>query len=180
MPISGSWYVTMKAVEDYLRLTGRDPDPDDDTWDSAEEELTALTKEAHYVKTLASGAEMWRGKRPLRLTFHVMIAPRPEGDAPQLVTVLGESARTTRSTTSRQSRLVSVWDGANTLELQVMEQILDPGPDRLIAYHLANGRWLSGYRGRSRPDHVERLRETVNPPEWVVRQKGNSARRGRD
>ena len=97
MTITGAWYITLRAVEDYLRLTGRDPDPDDETWESAEEELRELAAESHYVKRLDSGAEVWRGRRPLRLMFHVVTAPRPEGDAPQLVRVLAESQRTTEA-----------------------------------------------------------------------------------
>lgn len=177
MPITGTWYITLRAVEDYLRLTGRDPDAADDTWDSAEEELRELAAEAHYVKTLDSGAEVWRGKRPLRLTFHVTLGARTEGDAPQLVRVLGESQRT--SNASVRARRVTIWDGAKSRTVDVVQEVNDPGPDRRVAYRLATGAWVHGYRGRVRPDHVERLTETVSPPEWVLRLAGKASRRGR-
>lgn len=169
-----AWYVTMRAVEDYLRLTGRDPQTDDETWETANRELEGLVAEAHYVKTLDTGAEVWRGKRPLRLTFHVTIGQREEGDAPQLVRVLGESRQATVN--APKARRVTVWDGAASRTLTVTQEVIEQGPERRVAYRLATGSWLSGYRGRTRPDHVERLTETASPPEWVLRQRGKRGR----
>lgn len=84
------WYVSAKAVRDYMALTGmRD-------FDDASDRLIELCAEvAHRYVTDPSrqparkdnGCLVYRGPRPGQFRFVVSTAPRPEGPKPQLVAV---------------------------------------------------------------------------------------------
>lgn len=92
MGVRGPWYITLRALEQYLELLGVDPATCPEvTLARAERELVAMA-----VATVASGREpsitdsgllRFRGPKPHRLTLVVSPAPRAEGELPQLVGV---------------------------------------------------------------------------------------------
>jgi hypothetical protein len=167
MSIQGPWFITRAALDDYSRLVGSAaPAPRAD--------LEAQIASAHYVKTQGDGSEVWRGGKPLRLRFIVRISTGVGGDAPQLVRVEGDHA----GRAAPRARRVSLWDGEMQVELDVTQEVLDPGPQRRIAYRLADGMWFTGFRSRARPDAVDRGMYTGNPPDWVREQRGQRPRRG--
>lgn len=177
MPIEGPWFITRAALEDYARLRGK-------SQADALELRPALMEEiarAHYVKQLADGSELWRGGKPLRLRFSVRTGAGVGGAAPQLVRVEGDHRG--RTLNASRARSVRVWDGATTHELEVTDEVLDPSPERRVAYRLATGHWVTGTRGRTRPDEVRDLsppRQQV--PDWVQLLRGaeRPRRRGRN
>jgi hypothetical protein len=74
-------------------------------------------------------------------------------------------------------RRVVIWDGAELVPLDVVDEVLDPSPARRIAYRLANGYWTHGIRGKSRPDEVRELTEPLaNTPDWVRVLRGQALR----
>lgn len=91
-PARGPWYVSARAVRDYLELRGRPLVEDGPEWDWAEDELMRIAAETvasgRQPREMDSGALRYRGPKPLRLGLVVMPAPREEGDLPQLVRVL--------------------------------------------------------------------------------------------
>lgn len=167
MSISGPWFITRAALDDYGRLTGRGAAP-------PRSELEAEIARAHYVKQNADGSEVWRGAKPLRLRFIVRVGGGGGGNAPQLVRVEGDHA----GRSAPRSRIVSLWDGEQQVELEVIDEVHEVGAYRRVAYRLADGQWFSGFRGRARPDHFERGQYTRNAPEWVRHQRGQKPRRG--
>lgn len=93
--VRGPWYVTAAACRDYQRLAGLD-----DTeagFAVAEDALISMAVETvgsgRSPSVMRSGALRYRGPRPLRLTLIVTPDPRPEGELPQLVRVLGPHNR---------------------------------------------------------------------------------------
>ena len=89
--MTGPWYISVRAVRDYLAIQ-RCPDvTDGPVFERAEEELIAMTTETatsgREPRPMESGAMIYKGPRPLRLRFVVVSAPREEGDRPQLVNV---------------------------------------------------------------------------------------------
>jgi hypothetical protein len=99
-PARGPWYISARAVRDYLALRGRQIVDDGPAWDRAERELiemaAATVASGREPRALDTGALRYRGPKPLRLGLVVVPAPRVEGDLPQLVRVLpshgGETA----------------------------------------------------------------------------------------
>lgn len=91
MPVSGPWYITITAAEEYLRLLGRPVT--DETRARATEELAEIAARTvvsgRRPRRLDSGALRYRGPRPGRLGLIVVEESRPEGRLPQLVRVLG-------------------------------------------------------------------------------------------
>jgi len=80
--IAGGWFITPHAVQRY-----RDRVPGARLL-SYERALAALIKtmdQAHYVKTIRDGFELWRGPKPHRLRLRVS---RGGSALPQVVTVL--------------------------------------------------------------------------------------------
>lgn len=178
MSITGIWYITHTALEQYLDLTGR---PlllsDDDQRADAEGELRQQIAEAHYVKEgRAPHTELWRGPPPKRLRFLVRMPARREGDAPQLVRVEGSHAG--QQGGPRKPTRATLWDGAREFAIEYTDQVNEAGGDRRVAYRLTDGTWLSAFRGRSRPNHVERYRIQTRVPGWVREQRGHRSRRG--
>lgn len=89
----GPWYITMKALEDYLLLRGIDPATcSDHTLNRVEAELIKMAQQTvdspRRPSRTRNGLLAYRGPRPLRLTLIVSGAARP-GDLPQLVGVSG-------------------------------------------------------------------------------------------
>jgi hypothetical protein len=168
MSIDGPWFVTRAALDDFERLVPG----------SSPAALRAEIDRAHFVKRQGDGSEIWRSGKPLRLRFIVRTGAGVGGDAPQLVRVEGDHAA--RSGSASRCRTVRVWDGASYRSLDVTDEICDPGPDRRVAYRLTSGHWLSGTRGRSRPDEVLLGPQRNNPPDWVRELRGQRSRRGRD
>jgi hypothetical protein len=91
MSTKSPWYISARAVTEYLAITDRDSDGEDAAFFRAEQELAALaTKIVAAGKTgkeLDSGAYQFRGGKPLRLRLIVSYERRDEGDLPQLVMV---------------------------------------------------------------------------------------------
>lgn len=89
--ISGPWYISVRAVQDYLRLSGRPVVEDGPEFDRAAKELSAiaiqLAAKGPTVTEQDSGALIYREGRPRRWRYTVQPAPRDEGDQPQLVRV---------------------------------------------------------------------------------------------
>ncbi|MFN7132394.1 MAG: hypothetical protein ACK4N5_09935 [Myxococcales bacterium] len=100
MAAVGPWYISARAVREYLALTQRSAPVGADGWieagpgwSRAEGELVALaqTCAGKAPKVLRSGLLQYRGPRPLRLQLIVSPAPRDEGALPQLVSVLPQT-----------------------------------------------------------------------------------------
>ena len=91
MPITGPWYISARAVRDYLALMGREVVDDGPIFDRAAKELSAiatqLAAKGPTVTEQDSGALVYREGRPRRWRYTVQPAPREEGGAPQLVRV---------------------------------------------------------------------------------------------
>lgn len=88
--VHGPWYITMQAVESYLRILGWPED--DDHWLRAEAQLVQMARETvasgREPRPTASGILRYRGPRPRRLGLVVSTAPHPDGPLPQLVDVI--------------------------------------------------------------------------------------------
>lgn len=175
--MKGPWYITHAALEQYLDLMGRPLLLNDDQRADAEGELRQQIAEAHFVKEgRASHTEIWRGPPPKRLRFLVRMPARREGDAPQLVRVEGSHDR--QQGAPRKSTRATLWDGERNIPIEYTEQVNEAGGHRRVAYRLTDGTWLSAFRGRARPDHVERYRIQPRVPSWVREQRGHRTRRG--
>lgn len=162
--IEGPWFITRSALEDFQRC-------------APGAVLRDEIARAHFVKLQNDGSEVWRGGKPLRLRFIVRTDPGAGGDAPQLVRI--EADHATRA--SVRARTVRIWDGSASRELLVCDEVHDSGPARRVAYRLASGHWLSGIRGRTRPDEVRELGPPLQSvPEWVRELRGQRSRRSRD
>lgn len=167
MAITGPWYITRRALEDYGRLTGRGGPP-------PREELEGEIARAHFVRRDDGGTEIWRGGKPLRLRFILRVAAGVGGDAPQLVRVEGDH----RGRNPPRARQIGIWDGERQVLLEVTDEVHSSGPDRRVAYRLSDGQWYDGARGRMRPDHVESGRYLANTPNWVRALRGQPPRAG--
>jgi len=77
---AGCWFVTPHAVEQYRRRVCPGL-----SYDAALADLVDLSESAHRVKTLPTGAALYRGPKPLRLRC---IVAHGDGPLPALVTVL--------------------------------------------------------------------------------------------
>lgn len=90
---AGPWYISARAVQDYLAIMRRQAVTEGPIWDEAERELIDLATAAatREPKPYNDGALQYRGGRPLRLRFIVTHARRKEGDLPQLVRVLPDN-----------------------------------------------------------------------------------------
>lgn len=162
--IQGPWFVTRAALDDFARLTG-------ESRPALDQQIAA----AHFVKRSESGAEIWRGPKPLRLRFIVRTEPGPGGDAPQLVRIEGASAQRA----AQRIRQVRIWTGVEYQSLSITGECVDPGLLRRVAYRLASGLWVTGERGRARPDHVQNLSAPLrNAPGWVRELLDLRSRRG--
>ena len=89
------------------------------------------------------------------------------GSAPQLVRVEGDHAERT----APRARTVRLWDGTRIVSLEVVDQVLEQGGERRVAYRLPDGTWYTGLRGPARPDHVTGGERRVNRPDWVSVQR---------
>ncbi|MEW6280217.1 MAG: hypothetical protein AB1758_16435, partial [Candidatus Eremiobacterota bacterium] len=107
------WYITMKALEDYLLLRGVDPACSDDVLNRVEGELVEMARltvdSSRQPRRIRNGLLAYRGPQPLRLTLIVNEQPRAEGDLPQLVGVSGNpehmgKKRKSRPAAKRRSR----------------------------------------------------------------------------
>lgn len=96
MSTRGPWYITMRAVEEYCALTGRNPE-DDEAFGDAEEELIDIAVTARHVRDQDNGLVMYRAVRSesCAARYRLLVSPTPsrEGNKPQLVSVLPESDR---------------------------------------------------------------------------------------
>lgn len=96
-PARGPWYISARAVRDYLALRGRPVVDEGPAFDRAAVELQRMAEETvasgREPKQMDSGALRYRGPKPLRLMLLVVPTPREEGDLPQLVRVLPGHAR---------------------------------------------------------------------------------------
>jgi hypothetical protein len=90
------WYLTVAAVRQFMELTGRRGDLEDDNLEfvAAQNELGELSISAKPARTAEtkSGAVVYRGKITLRgkrqrVECTVMPIPRKEGALPQLLRV---------------------------------------------------------------------------------------------
>ena len=85
--VKGPWFMTPHAVERFRNRAGWQRASD---YESALAALIDESRGAHFVKTLNTGAELWRGPKPRRLRF---IVGAGDGALPALVTVLGSYDR---------------------------------------------------------------------------------------
>jgi hypothetical protein len=95
MTAQGPWFITARAVRDYLTITHRDP-RDEDAFADGEDELLELVRRAAYVRNQRNGLQLWRVRGSPRLRLLVSTDKRQEGDLPQVVTVLPEHDRAGR------------------------------------------------------------------------------------
>jgi hypothetical protein len=88
--ITGPWYVTIAAVEQYCKIKGTNPESDQD-FGAAQDELIAIAKkitaDCKPGKELRTGAIAFRGPKPLRVRLLVSYTERSEGNLPQLFSV---------------------------------------------------------------------------------------------
>lgn len=100
MTARGPWYISARAVREYLQVTGRPPVEEGPVWDTAEDELidiaTRTVDSDRAVRRLESGLDQYRGPGPRRLRLIVAPDPRTEGSLPQLVSVLPTHERMRR------------------------------------------------------------------------------------
>ena len=86
----GPWYISARAVREYLAVVGRPQT--EEAFFAAEQELVDITtrvvERQAEPRELPSGLLQYRGGRPLRLRLIVSNEQRPEGPARQLVSVL--------------------------------------------------------------------------------------------
>jgi len=91
-PARGPWYISARAVRDYLAICRLPVVDDGPEFDRAALELQTMAEETvasrRQPAVLDSAALRYRGPKPLRLGLVVVPAPREEGDLPQLVRVL--------------------------------------------------------------------------------------------
>ncbi len=93
--MTGRWYITIAAVREWMRLTGRGGSLEDTNpaFSAAQAELFALSLTASRSPQRGrDGSESWRGYavvdgRRRRVECSVMPLPRKEGKLPQLVRV---------------------------------------------------------------------------------------------
>lgn len=86
----GPWYISVRAVRDYLAIQRR-PDVTEGTiFEHAEQELIDMAintvASGRVVRPMRTGAKIHKGPRPLQLRF-IVVDSRGEGDLPQLVNV---------------------------------------------------------------------------------------------
>lgn len=91
MALQGPWYISARAIKEYLALTARDP-LDEDNFAAGEDELALVCSSAHHVRNQDNGLQLWRARSPERYRLLVSTARRNEGDLPQLVSVLAETS----------------------------------------------------------------------------------------
>lgn len=91
MPLQGPWYISARAIKEYLTLTNRDPN-NEDHFAAGEDELAMVCSGAHHVRNQDNGLQLWRARPPERYRLLVSTARRNEGDLPQLVSVLAETS----------------------------------------------------------------------------------------
>jgi hypothetical protein len=166
MTISGPWFITRAALDDFGRITA--------TASPSREALEGEIARAHFVKLRSDGCEIWRGGKPLRLRLIVRMSVGVGGTAPQLVRVEADHA----ARSAPRARRLRIWDGEMHVDLDVVDEVNEIGPLRRVAYRIADGRWFTGFRSRARPDAMERGQYTSNTPEWVRLQRGQKPRRG--
>ena len=92
MAITGPWYITVRAVQDYLRLQGQPAVTEGPPFDRAAAALSQiaarLVARGPLVGEADSGALVYREGRPRRWRYTVQPAPYDdERTAPQLVRV---------------------------------------------------------------------------------------------
>lgn len=96
--MKGPWYISARAVHEYLDIVGRPRT--DEVFFAAEHELVDITtrvvERGAEARELPSGLLQYRGGRPLRLRLIVSTEARPEGPARQLVSVLPDCERRRR------------------------------------------------------------------------------------
>lgn len=89
--IRGPWYITVRAVRDYLRLTGQPDVTDGPVFDRAAAEIgeiaAKLDAKGPTPQVTESGARIYREGRPRCWRYTVKPAPRAEGSSPQLVRI---------------------------------------------------------------------------------------------
>lgn len=93
----GPWYISARAVREYLALMRRPVVEDGPEWERAEAELLAMAAGVAELERLGVKSPKpvrghtdlfaHRGPRPLRLQLIVSTAVRAEGALPQLVSV---------------------------------------------------------------------------------------------
>jgi len=95
------WYLTARAVRQYLAICGWPDDDGGPIWGRAEGELAEHCATARHHRTQRNGLEQYRtarvpvagGERRTRLDFLVSTAIRPEGPLPQLVEIIDRGSR---------------------------------------------------------------------------------------
>lgn len=89
--LDSPWYISAKAVKDYLAITGRPDDDGGPEWERAEKELVSIARQliadGKLGKPQRSGAVEYRGRKPMRLRIIVSFERRAEGDKPQMIAV---------------------------------------------------------------------------------------------
>jgi hypothetical protein len=148
-----NFFVTDTALADFCRVTGQNPDP------ATRLAVAREFEQAHRVKTLPSGAELWRGTRPRRLQFVVHV------DFDRLLVSRILSAHR-RARLPGRPRTITIAAGVESYDLTVTELVYEPGGDRRVAFRLQDGRWCEGERG-PKIDSVLALRVVGDPPGWV-------------
>lgn len=101
----GPWYISARAVREYLSIVGRPDDDGGPQWAIATEELQEMARYALGGSQLRKPVRghldllVYRGPKPLRLGLVVSEAKRPEGPLNQLVSVnVGHAVKPRRGT----------------------------------------------------------------------------------
>lgn len=161
----GAWTITGEALADYGRIVS-DAEP-------SRQDLVLEIERAKFVKDMGDGSELWRGGKPLRLRFIVRAAP----EGALLVRIKPESDRA-----APRARSVRLWDGdrARFVTLEVTREVRElVAGERLVAWRLATGEWVTAAAMRTRPDgYVGFSGFLMNEPDWVRQLRGRSGRRG--
>jgi len=145
--------ITQSALADFCRIAGREHDA------AARDVLQREFEAAHYVATMKSGAQRWKGRRPRRLTFIVHV----DGDRMFVGRVWPEHEG---SRIDELHRPLDLRIDGKLQTFDVVDVRYEQGGERRIAYKLLSGVWLEASRG-PRPRVMTGAHLLPDAPEWA-------------
>lgn len=88
MPITGPWYISIKAAKDYLAIR-RQP-PSEDNIEMATIQLSALATFAKFVRIQPNGLSLYRIRSKSGANGYRFLVGKGEQEKPALISVLRE------------------------------------------------------------------------------------------
>lgn len=152
-PTQHPFTITQSALADFCRISGREQDA------AARDVLQREFQAAHYVATLDSGAQRWKGRRPRRLTFVVHV----EAGRMYVGRVWPEHQGVR---VQEQYRKMDLRIDGKRQSFDVLDLVYEQGGERRVAFKLVSGVWLEACRG-PRPGVVTGAHLLPDAPEWA-------------